>query len=303
MRWRKLGRMFVPDGSVDWMTSHAMVPFAEHLEDDRFRVYFSSRDRSGRGHVGRFDIDMKDPTRVLSVSPRPLLGPGPLGAFDDNGVTLTWITQLPTRRLLYYNGWSLGVSVPFYLSIGQAISEDGGVTYRRISAAPLFERSTVDPFLTASASVLVEDGHWRMWYVSAERWEATQAGPKHFYHIRYADSIDGLAWRREGRVCLDFSGPDEHAIARPCVLRDGQVYRMWYCHRGPSYRIGYAESNDGLAWERLDDEVGIDVSPNDWDGEMLAYPHVFDHEGRRYMLYNGNDYGRTGIGLAVLESD
>jgi predicted GH43/DUF377 family glycosyl hydrolase len=76
---------------------------------------------------------------------------------------------------------------------------------------------------------------------------------------------------------------------------------MWYSYRGRSYRIGYAESDNGIEWVRKDEEVGIDVSESGWDSEMIEYPYIFDHEGQRYMLYNGNGYGRTGIGLAVLE--
>lgn len=80
---------------------------------------------------------------------------------------------------------------------------------------------------------------------------------------------------------------------------------MWYCHRGRDYgyRIGYAESADGREWMRRDEDAGIDVSPEGWDSEMIAYPFVFDHDGSRYMLYSGNGFGRDGMGLAVLESD
>jgi hypothetical protein len=34
--------------------------------------------------------------------------------------------------------------------------------------------------------------------------------------------------------------------------------------------------------------------------EMIKYPFVFDHDGERSMLYNGNGYGKTGVGLAVM---
>jgi hypothetical protein len=76
---------------------------------------------------------------------------------------------------------------------------------------------------------------------------------------------------------------------------------MWYSYRGDAYKIGYAESCDGKKWERLDAQVGITTSASGWDSEMIEYPFVFDHKGHRYMLYNGNDYGRTGFGLAILE--
>jgi len=58
-----------------------------------------------------------------------------------------------------------------------------------------------------------------------------------------------------------------------------------------------------LRWKRKDREVGIDVSASGWDSEMIEYPFVFDHKGERYMLYNGNGYGKTGIGLAVLAKE
>jgi predicted GH43/DUF377 family glycosyl hydrolase len=79
------------------------------------------------------------------------------------------------------------------------------------------------------------------------------------------------------------------------------VVGMWYSYRGSRNRIGYADSEDGISWERKDGEAGIDVSASGWDSEMIEYPFVFDHDGERYMLYNGNGYGKTGIGLAVLE--
>ena len=69
-----------------------------------------------------------------------------------------------------------------------------------------------------------------------------------------------------------------------------------------TYRVRYAESSDGIHWVRKDEEVDLDVSDSGWDSEMICYPYIFDHKGNRYMLYNGNDFGKTGFGLAVLES-
>jgi hypothetical protein len=161
----------------------------------------------------------------------------------------------------------------------------------------------VDPYLTATPWVIVENGTWRMWYVSATEWRMMREGPRHWYHIRYAESADGIHWRREGRVCIDYQSSDEHAITRPCVLRDGHRYRMWYCARGPRYRLGYAESDDGVVWTRLDasPEAALppSPSPSEWDSGMIGYPTVVSHGGRLHMFYNGNDYGRTGIGLAT----
>jgi hypothetical protein len=189
--------------------------------------------------------------------------------------------------------------VPFYFYAGLAISDDGGQTFSRASPAPILERDRVDPFLTASPWVMFDEGVWRMWYVSGVDWTKTQDGVSHRYHIRYAESRDGIAWKRTGLVCITFAGPEETAFGRPCVLKDGTRYRMWYSYRGAAYRIGYAESHDGLKWERLDHLAGIDRSLSGWDAEMIEYPMVFSWRGRLGMLYNGNGYGKSGIGFAV----
>src|SRR5262245_34096279 len=283
------------------MVSHAALPVVDATASGH-RVYFSGRDGRGRGHIGRVDVDVRR-RRVLAVSPAPVLSPGPLGAFDDHGVTSACRLDVGGRTYHYYTGWNLGVTVPFYLAIGLAIDETGNGAWRRVAEGPILGRTPVDPYLTASPCVRREGDRLRMWYVSGTGWADGSPRPQHRYHIRYAESRDGVTWERAGRVCIDFRDDGEHAIARPCVLRDGDLYRMWYCHRGSAYRLGYAESRDGLTWERLDERAGLDVSPDGWDAEMIAYPFVFDVDGERYMLYNGNGYGRTGIGLAVLESD
>jgi hypothetical protein len=224
---------------------------------------------------------------------------GVLGAFDDNGVTSSCLVTAGDTRLLYYTGWTKGVTVPFYLAAGLAISRGGG-PFERLSAAPLFDRTAVDPFLTASPFVMVDEGRWRMWYVSATEWRVHEGSARHFYHVRYAESVDGLAWQRDGHVSLDYASPSEYAFARPWVVRDEAGYRMWFAVRGERYRIEYADSPDGTHWTRRTDN-GLAPSMAEWESVMVEYPCVFDWKGRRYMLYNGNDYGRDGVGLAVLE--
>jgi hypothetical protein len=299
--WTKRGQVCDGTWELDWAVSHAALPVVEAVEGTRCRVLFSARDTRGRSSIAAGAFDLEDPSRGFTIDPAPLLQPGALGSFDDNGVTTSCLIAHEGRKYQYYTGWTLGVTVPFYFYVGLAISDDDGRTYRRASTAPILDRTAIDPYLTASPSVLIENGVWRMWYVSAVAWVPSAAGPKHYYHVKYAESGDGVQWRRHGRVCIDFTSSGEYAISRPCVVHDGDgVYRMWYAYRGNEYRIGYAESRDGLVWDRQDARAGIGVSAAGWDSGMVEYPCVFDASGARYMLYNGNGYGRTGMGLAVL---
>jgi len=270
-----------------------VVPTADGL-----RLLCSTRDEAGRSHIvgGRLDLA----AGAVAWDDAAVVAPGPLGAFDDSGVTSSCAVAAQGRTCHFYTGWSLGVTVPFQLAIGCAVGLDGGGSLERTSLAPVLGRSATDPFLTASPSVLVENGTWRMWYVSATEWYLDRGEARHRYLVKYAESDDGIDWRPTGLVCIGYRDEHETAIGRPCVVRDGALYKMWYSARGPAYRLGYAESSDGLVWERKDDETEFSGSAEAWESEMQAYPFVFDHDGQTHMLYNGNGYGATGIGHATL---
>lgn len=297
MRWEKKGILLPAPPPVDWATSHLMVPVAD-VQDGELTVYFGARDAEGRSRIGRARVDLDSGS--AEYDPEPVLHLGELGAFDDSGVTPSCIVRSGQRTFLYYIGWRRGVTVPFYTAVGCAVSERRSDPFRRVSLGPLLPADDVDPLFTTSPWVVVDEGRWRMWYTSGVRWEDATPTPTHRYHIRYAESADGLVWSRSGHVCIDFASPDEYAIARPCVVRDGELYRMWFSHRGSRYRIGYAESIDGLDWRRRPGPLELDVSPGGWDGEMVEYPCVVDIDGRRYLLYNGDGFGRTGVGWAEL---
>jgi len=325
-QWQRGGLLVAPPTGQPWAVSHAALPTVEQHADGRLDLYYSPRDARGRAHIARARLRVGEHGRlsVAAHEPEPVLSPGELGAFDDAGVTVSCIVAGADGEdtLLYYTGWALGVSVPFYFYAGVARRRAGEQRFERVSRAPILERNAVDPYLTASPWVLREpDGLWRMWYVACARWEyekgparpthadsADSAGadpdpagtPRHYYHVRYAESEDGIAWRREGRVAIDFADAQEYAMGRPCVLRERERYGMWFCARGDAYRLAYAESRDGLSWERDDARAALEGDAEEsWDSQMQAYPIVFDHGLLRYMLYNGNGYGRCGIGYAI----
>jgi predicted GH43/DUF377 family glycosyl hydrolase len=299
-QWKKLGQIFCPDGKQSWMVSHASNPWAEHREKQVFRIYFSTRDSQNRSSIAFLDLDLQNPSQILSCSEQPVLTYGTTGTFDDSGTSMGCLVSLDNgERYLYYLGWNLGKTIPWRNSIGLAVAQKGSEQFEKISLAPIMDRHHVDPYSLSYPAILWENKRFRMWYGS-NQWGGER--PEDMGHaIKYAESIDGLHWNRDGKAVLNFATEDEYAISRPCVIKDKNLYKMWYSYRGAAYRMGYAESEDGLRWTRLDHQVGIAPSASGWDSESIEYPCVFDHEGQRYMLYNGNDYGKTGFGLAILE--
>jgi hypothetical protein len=305
--WAKRGLIYTLDERLPWARSHAQIPTVDVLDDKRLAVFFSSRDDANRSLIARMKVDAENPVEILEIQPEPLLQLGLPGTFDDCGMMPSSIVNWQGLKYLYYIGWNVRNTVPYHNSVGLAVSDDGGCTYRRLFDGPVMDRTAEEPYFCATTCVRVENGVWRNWYLSCTGWEMIDGRMEPLYHLKYAESDDGIHWRREGRVAIDYANATEGGIVRASVCKDGALYRMWYSYRSHtgyrdtpsnSYRIGYAESGDGLVWTRLDDRAGIGLSDQGWDSFMLAYPDVVDVGGRRYMFYNGNGFGQTGFGYA-----
>ncbi len=307
MKWIKLGHVFCATGQNQWMVNGGRAPITYCLGGDIYRIFFASYDAKGRGRIFSLEINLNDIGNVTNITTTPVLDLGNVGFYDDNGIIPSDLLEVDGKLYLYTIGFSIKNKIIFDAASGLAISHDKGKSFDKLPG-PVLDRGIDNPCFAASPCVIKESGIWHMWYVSCDRWEAEGSNYKHFYNIKHSQSQDGIYWEPRTTVCIDYANEYEYAISRPSVIYDkNKTYRMWYSFRAQknvkTYRIGYAESNNGLDWIRMDDDVGIDVSNDGWDSEMICYPHVFEHKECKYMLYNGNGYGKTGFGLAILEED
>jgi hypothetical protein len=305
-KWIKKGHVFKASGEYSWMQSHAANPFAIRLSESIYRIFFTVRDSLSRSFITFGDFDADKNFQLVHLSDKPVLEPGEPGLFDDSGVAVGYLIYINNKLVLYYLGWNLKVTVPWLNTIGRAEWDESEQRFIKCGRAPMMDRSEEDPFSISYPSVLFDQGMYRMWYGSNLAWGNTQETMQHVF--KYAESDNGIHWKRTNEILLNFEHPGEYALSKPFVMKeDDKPYQMWYSYRANgeilSYRIGYAESADGLQWTRMDDQAGIDVTPNAWDSDMISYPFIFRHKGELHMLYNGNGYGRAGFGFAILNED
>jgi len=299
--------IFATNGKASWMKSHTQIPTALVI-GNIIRIYFSARDAENRSHTGFFDVSATAPKKILHINKKPVLDLGSPGTFDDDGVMPSSVVAAEGKIFLYYIGWNRGVTVPYRNAIGLAVSVDGGETFKKMGKGPVLGLAPDEPYMAITPYVIKEKNRWRMWYSSGTDW--VKAGEKFepVYVIRYAESEDGINWRRASSICIKPKSKYE-AAARPMVIKSGGIYRMWFCYRDSfdyrggkgSYRIGYAASKDGIKWQRNDAGAGIKLSQKGWDSEMLCYPNIVSVKNKHYMFYNGNGFGKTGIGVAEFE--
>ncbi|MGG5824039.1 hypothetical protein [Falsiroseomonas sp. HW251] len=281
------------------------TPLPRVDERHRVRVLLASADTSTVARVGWIELDARDPRRLLDVAEAPVLDIGAPGMFDDNGVNPCCAVPMPDGRLrLYYVGYQLQRKIPYTLFTGLALGDGAGAEFVRAQETPVLDRGPGEAFFRTAPFVLHNESGdgWEMWYIGGGEFSEAAARLQPRYSLCHVSSADGIAWPAAGRELLS-PGRGELGFGRPWIIREpGGGWQMWYSVRTPlGYRIGFATSPDGLAWTRRDAEAGIAPTPGQWDGEMVCYAAVLDLRGERYMLYNGNGYGRTGVGLAVLE--
>lgn len=299
-QWKKKGLAF--NAKIDGF-SHGSHPCVLQIDKDLYAVAFSCRDYKQRSHIFLSHANVRNGCFQLIGTPQLALTPGPLGHFDCDGVLSSSFLSLNGNNYLYYGGWENMTSVPYTANTGRLIFDHNTMSLKREFSCPVLARNPQSPiFSGAPCFVKVCDEIWG-WYTSAIRWEKQKNGFKHFYSIRRAVSKDGVVWVSDSELAIPFADEFEYAVARSSICFIDGMYYMWFAHRATSdistYRIGFANSSDLLNWNRYDNLAGIDVSSTGWDSEMICYPHVFEHEGWMYMLYNGNNYGQTGFGYAV----
>jgi len=318
MKWRKLGKIFDP-------TQHALpnncVQFAQSPQtlvfDDFVRVYFSTRSvdpRNGKyiSHIAFVDMQ-KNLRDLIRVSDKTVIPMGDLGSFDEHGIFPMNVLRHDGVVYGYTCGWNRRVSVSVDTAIGLAISHDDGMTFARVGEGPVLAASLKEPCLVGDGFVKVINGVFHMWYIFGTGWKnyAPDSPPDRTYKIGHATSADGMNWIKEEarQIIADQIGPDE-SQALPTIVQIGNRFHMFFCYResfdfrkgkGRGYRIGHAWSDDLRDWTRDDNNPQLKGSEEDWDSDMQCYPHAFECDGKIYLLYNGNEFGRNGFGLAVLE--
>ncbi|WP_233963728.1 glycoside hydrolase family protein [Pectobacterium versatile] len=307
--WGERKFIFNVSDHSDYAFSHAHKPTPLIINDDVLRIFFGARGKDGKTRTTYIDVNIDSPDQVINAAMPIVLDLGKIGAFDDCGANVCSIIQHDNKVYMYYIGWNPSTTVHTRNAIGIAVSLDGGDSFQRLYDGPILDRDKNEPYYTGAVDVIHNGDFFEMWYTSGVRWEMVNNKPEIIYHIKYARSTNGIDWTKTGDFCIS-SVTDGEVTARPSVIYENNKYCMWFSHRkingfrdqrASMYRAGYAESNDGVLWVRNDANAGIlpSYKESEWDSDAVAYPYVRKIKNKYIMLYNGNGFGKTGIGYML----
>lgn len=302
--WEKINNFLILNENNQNIT-HNSIP-TPLVKKDTVKVFFSTRCSLGLNRVISFEAD-KQFQNILSIDSTPILKLGDIGAFDSSGIMASSLVELEKDNyFLYYIGWNKQVDVSYRLSIGLAVSEDGGNTFKKYSNGPLLDRRLEEPFFNTAPCVIKDNNIWKMWYVSCTGWEIIDNHPEPKYRIAYRESNDGINWSKDSYICIDYDRENGiESIGRPYVIKINNKFYMncsvrkindYRLNPHNSYTVKFYESFDGIKWTETGESLQKDK--HELDDLMTCYGSFMQNNNSLYCLYNGNGFGKTGILIA-----
>lgn len=181
------------------------------------------------------------------------------------------------------------VSYPYYIDV------EAGALEKKVSipTQPIFipgARGTFDDSgITMTSIVKVDERRKYLYYCGWNR----KVSVSYSLSIGCVEVIDDKEYRKisEGPI-MERSLYNPIAVSAPMVLRDGDIFRMWYISfvswdlydnkYEPIYVVKHAVSKDGINWE-CNNHICIDV---EYSGEAIGRPWVIKDEGMYKMWFS-----------------
>lgn len=290
MNWKKHGQIYFVDNLNPLLLTHASNPLPIFLKDDIYRIYYTGRNKNNQSSVSYVDIDIVL-KKVIYDHKQTIVEFGDENSFYSHGISVGNMWEQDGSRYIGFMGWQVPKNGHWRGDIGKFDIDNKKITM-------MLGISEEDKISLSYPFILKEKNLYKMWYGSTINW--TSQNNEMIHVIKYATSSDGIIWSHKG-LAIPYEIGKAQAFSRPSVVKSHDKYHMWFSYRsgdGTPYRIGYANSEDGELWQLQLQESNLTVSDSGWDSDMICYPYVFQHKNKLYMLYNGNNYGKYGFGLA-----
>ncbi len=294
--------VYGPHKSGPWDKWTNGVSIIRMADGETYRMFYAGEKGGG---IGFADGSIRDPLNWKENPASPVLKPR-TDNWEGGQINQPRVVKVTdTHWRMYYTGWGYqGPGTPW--ALGLAESFDAGLSWKRFQETPILDRGDPDSYDGGGACVpmVVKVGEqWMMWYTAGL---GNKPGKKHI-HQCLATSPDGIHWTKYAKnpvLSPDFSDNADRIILSRCYVRhDDGVFRMWYSFAKPDYRIYYAESLDGIAWEKCPVEPVLSPSTAPaWDDKMVEYPEVDIVDGVFRLWFCGNGWGSVGYAEGIKET-
>ena len=294
-----------PQKNIWWCEQATGPSYFRETKSGQIEAFITGRDVDGVSRIGRALINIlaDKSLQVQKIFTEPIFDVGEDGCFDENGVSYPWIIADDDKEYMFSVGWVQGGKNRFQTYLGLAVRTAKNSVFERISRAPIIDRSNEEPFGIGSCCVVRDGKHWSMLYTSFLPWnkndKVSSAHPhsQPSYNIKMATSQDLLNWKRTNNAILEFDN-DEHIHGKPVLFRSQrEEWKLYFSARGSAYRIAQAE---GRSLYNLKRQENLSFVHADWISQTQEYAFPLRVKNTDYLFFNGNGYGRSGLGYCIL---
>jgi hypothetical protein len=301
IRFRRLGKLFGPEtflaqGIAITYTSN---PVAYHLHGSLFRIYFNSRDTMNRSEVWSVDFDLQAMQIVESSLKVQLDYRGKFPQYCQNGISLGSVFTLSNERFIGFMGWYVPHRKHWVGEIGR-LRIDSEFNLELFDSSPWIGISPDDPVSLSYPAVQEVKGGSDIWYGTTRTWDA---GNGEMLHTLERSHLDHYGAITKTQAVVPYQLGEAQAFSRPSLINAGGVTLFSYSFRGNQNKYQIAVRTMEAIGESVEFGEPSVFSPGQiaWENEMVEYPYMVQYQGKIFMLYNGNSFGKSGIGLAEIE--
>ena len=294
-----------PNKDIWWISMSVGPCFVRQVNKYIIEVFLTGRDKYGISRIGKSFLEIREDNtlRIIEIEEKPILDIGPPGCFDENGVSYPWIVKNNNIEYLYYVGWVNGGLNRFQNFLGLATKSSEDKFFQRKFNVPILERSEQEPYGTGSCCVIKNNKKWLMLYTSFLPWQgiikASNIHPhsQPSYNIKIARSDNLINWERNYQNILEFKS-GEFIQGKPVLFKDNDKnHELYFSVRGEAYRIGIAKGSNINQLERGENLV---FKKQEWISQTQEYAFPIKLNNKKYLFFNGNGYGKTGLGYTIL---
>lgn len=294
LRFQTCGRVLNPV-ELDSHYTHAAYPVGLHLGSNQWMVYFTMRNQQNQSKIVALNFEWTG-NKLIPTGTRPNTILESSTDFDKDGISMGNILPMGSEYFIYTLNWNLQSDVPWRNTIGMASASSPAGPFVKQNT-PTIPLSDINPHSMSYPWVIKIDDKYHCYFGSNGIWGPEKNDMNHV--IKQAISHDGKTWVQQKETLIGIT-KERTAVSRPTVIPYGDKYLMLFSAKNTQnkYDMHAAISADGNIW--TDIELLIEGQTESWESEERTYPALFTFDNEIYVLYNGNEYGKTGFGLLKL---
>lgn len=263
--------VFMTGPGESWDNKTIISPWI--IKEEELYVMWYNANNGKTMTVGR--ATSPDGINWIRDPPNPVMMPGP-HPYDSKHIFASCVL----RDDQGYRMWYTGTNLDNVWTICLATSADG-LIWAKSPSHPVMQPGPdwCDGTGVGDPCVIFDEGAYKMWYTCYNRSVS--------YTIGYATSPDGINWEKHPNNPVlrpAQEGPDSGTVRSPCVIKNGDLYEMWYRGISTDWTVCYATSSDGISWTRYHGNPVLHGEAGGWD-EKIWFPRVILEENRYSMWY------------------